>query len=127
MPLAKGNLTEALRVYSKSEDARLETSPLDVVVRQSRNILSWTIPLMLGTPKKTAEAAAPARTYNTVNRTLCPISEHAQVIVTVSTPSLSDVTFEIILYKQVLRVCWEIKMLEEILQDKKFLMLIGPH
>ena len=98
--------SHAFRVHSKSVSAHIDR-PLDVVVRQEDSIMSWALPLALKQDHQT-------HTYNSVNRTLCPPTaenRHGKktddglgirdIVITVSTSSGQNLSFEIILYQQV--------------------------
>ena len=96
--------SHAFRVHSKSVSAHIDR-PLDVVVRQEDSIMSWALPLALKQDHQT-------HTYNSVNRTLCPPTARPgkktddglgirDIVITVSTSSGQNLSFEIILYQQV--------------------------
>ena len=96
--------SHAFRVHSKSVSAHIDR-PLDVVVRQEHAIMSWALPLALKQDHQT-------HTYNSVNRTLCPPTAWPgkktdvglgirDIVITVSTSSGQNLSFEIILYQQV--------------------------
>ena len=96
--------SHAFRVHSSSDSAHIDR-PLDVVVRQEDTIMSWALPLALKQDHQT-------HTYNSVNRTLCPPTARPgkktddglgirDIVITVSTSSGQNLSFEIILYQQV--------------------------
>lgn len=83
----------SFRVYSSSLISSL-SYPLDVVVRQSHDVLSWELPL-----------AVKGHTYRRVNRTLCPADvppsrDRRRIVISLSTASPVDLEFEISLFSQ---------------------------
>ena len=80
----------AHRVYSLSRDARTH-SPLSVVVRQTQDIISWELPLQIRN-----------HFYQSANRTLCPGNDASgrRIVISVSTASPEEVSFDIMLYLQ---------------------------
>lgn len=94
-----------LRVHTTSSGAH-EEQPVLIVVRQEKGVLSWQIPFFVKRDDYTNDYDK----YYTVNRTLCPIENNPKLLskegdktdvyITVSSASLKNVGFSILLYRQ---------------------------
>ena len=92
-----------LRVYTYSAQAD-QYQPLIFTVRQEKGVVSWQIPFYVRRSKKNIYDH-----YPLVNRTLCPIDNHpklvqdrqSDVFISVSTSSVHNISFEVLLHQQV--------------------------
>ena len=96
----------ALRAYSFSDNSKME-DPVTIVVNQRRGVLSWELPMMVGSEE-----------YKFAYRTLCPYNkikalntksaliegekevEEEMITISVSTASRTNVNYHIRLYRQ---------------------------
>ena len=78
----------ALRVYSAADDAD-QDSPVLVVVRHEKGVLSWQLPLAMHDSTSPSEDPV---LYTTANRTLCPVDRYSGQLVAASPSHLHTVT-----------------------------------
>ena len=107
-----------LRVYTYSAQAD-QYQPLIFTVRQEKGVVSWQIPFYVRRSKKNIYDH-----YPLVNRTLCPIDNHpkllqdrqSDVFISVSTSSLHNIEFEVLLHQQKI---FQVTKIDEEIQVRK--------